>query len=115
MKKIKYIFILCLMNLFSFSNKAMAAPNCKTTIGGDLTIFIKDLFDMIKWIALAVGIALGMLDFFKAITGKDDDLKKAAQKFVKRLIGIVALFILPVILDWVLDISGIDHGGTCLE
>lgn len=115
MKKIKYIFIVCLISLFSFFNKVMAAPSCKTTIGGDLTIFVKDLFDMVKWIALALGIVLGMLDFFRAITGKDDELKKVAQKFAKRLIGIAVLFILPVILDWVLEISGIDHGGTCLE
>lgn len=116
MKKIKNIFLFCLLTFFSFTNKIMAAPSCSGTLGTDLTTFIIDLFDIIKWIALALAIALGMLDFFKAITGgKDDALVKAAKQFAKRLIAVAALFILPLLLNWLLKMSGIDHGGTCLE
>ena len=92
------------------------AADCKEVVGSNIADFIIDLFDMIKWVALAVGIALSMLDFFKAITGgKDDALIKTAQKFAKRLIAIVILFILPPLLNWLLEISGVPHGGTCLE
>ena len=116
MKKLKNIFTICFLSFFSFINKIIAATPCKTVVGGRITQFIIDLFDTIKWVALALGIALGMLDFFKAITGgKDDALSKAAQRFAKRMIAIVILFILPVLLNWILGISGVDHGGTCLE
>lgn len=116
MKKIKNIFLFCLITFFSFFNKVMAATDCKTVVGDDIAEFIIDTFNMIKWIALALAIVLGMLDFFKAITGgKDDALSKAAQKFIKRLIAVVILFILPILLNWLLEISGVDHGGTCLE
>ena len=115
MKKIKHILLFSFLSFFSFSKRIMAATNCETVVGSDIAKFMIELFDMIKWIALALGIALGMLDFFKAITGgKDDALGKAAQKFGKRLIGIVILFILPVLLEWLLEISGVDNGGTCL-
>lgn len=115
MKKFKNIFLLCFFTFFSFFNKVMAATDCKKVVGGDIALFIVDTFNMVKWIALALAIVFGMLDFFKAITGgKDDALSKAAQKFVKRLIAVVALFILPVLLEWILGISGVDHGGTCL-
>lgn len=124
MKKIKNIFLIMCLSFFSFSNRIMAATDsnkittatdCKQVVGG-VDVFIVDLFNMVKWVALALAIALGMLDFFKAITGgKDDDLAKAAQKFMKRLIAVVALFILPVLIEWILDISGVPHGGTCLD
>lgn len=116
MKKIKNIFWIFMLSFFSLSRKILAATDCKQVVSDGVADFIIDLFDMIKWIALALGIVLGMLDFFKAITGgKDDALSKAGQKFVKRLIAIVALFILPVLLEWLLEISGIEHGGTCLD
>ena len=116
MKKIKNIFVFCLLTFFSFTNKIMAAPSCSGILGSDLTTFIVDLFDIVKWIALALAIVLGMLDFFKAITGgKDDALSKAAKQFAKRLVAVAVLFILPLLLEWILEISGIDHGGTCLD
>lgn len=116
------LFVFCNVFLFSNFNKILAdetkvnATNCKGLLGSDIVKFITDLFNMVKWIALALGLVLGMLDFFKAITGgKDGALKEAGQRFVKRLIGIVFLFILPIILDYVLDISGVSNGGTCLN
>lgn len=116
MKKLKNSFVFFFLSFFSLSRKIMAATDCKEVVGENIADFIIDLFDIIKWVALAVGIALSMLDFFKAITGgKDDALTKTAQKFAKRLIAIVILFILPLLLDWLLDISGVEHGGTCLE
>ncbi len=115
MKKIKNTFMFFFLSFFSLTGRIMAATDCKQVVGSNIAEFLKDLFDMVKWVALAIGIVLGILDFFKAITsGKDDSLKKAGQNFAKRLIAIVILFILPLLLDWILDISGVDHGGTCL-
>lgn len=115
MKKFKNIFIFSFLSFFSFYNRALAAADCKKTVGSSVAEFIVDFFMMIRWIALALAIVLGILDFFKAITGgKDDALKKAGQTFAKRIIAVAILMILPQLLEWILDISGIDHGGTCL-
>lgn len=116
MKKIKKICLFTILSFFSLFNKVNAAKSCEDAVSQPVATFFVDLFNMIKWIALALALVLGMLDFFKAITGsKDDELSKSAQKFGKRLIAVVVLFILPYILEWILDISGIDHGGTCLS
>lgn len=113
MKKLNRIYLFICLFCLSFSNKVYAAASCDSVLGGDIVTFLVDIFDMVKWISLALCIVLSMLDFFKAI-GKDDELSKVAQKFVKRLIAVVALFILPILLNWILDISGVNHGGTCV-
>ena len=126
-KKVFFIYSLFLLNLSRVSASVILdttttsknvtdATNCEELVGSSIVAFVKDLFDMIKWIALAIGLVLGMLDFFRAITsGEEGALKKSAAKFVKRLIGIVILFILPVVLEYILNISGVSHGGTCLN
>jgi len=92
------------------------ATDCEELVGANIVLFLTDLFNMVKWIALALGLVLGMLDFFKAITSSDEGaLKKAAINFVKRLIGIVILFILPIVLEYILEFSGVSNGGTCLN
>lgn len=113
MKKLGKIYLIVCLTVFSFSNRVYAAASCESVVGSSIVDFIVDIFNMVKWISLALCVALSMLDFFKAI-GKDDELPKVAQKFVKRLIAVVVLFILPILLNWVLDISGIEHGGTCI-
>lgn len=113
MKKLKSMCVIICLSFFSFFNRVYAAASCDSVLGSSIVEFIVDIFDMVKWISLALCIALSMLDFFKAI-GKDDELPKVAQKFVKRLIAVVVLFILPILLEWILDISGVEHGGTCI-
>ena len=52
-------------------------------------------------------IVLGILDFIKAIgSDKEDEMKKAQGRFVKRLIAAVLIFIIPFIIEFVLDKMG---------
>ena len=115
--KFLFMYALLILNLNKVSALTLdGATDCKKLVGAEIVEFITDLFNMVKWIALALGLVLGMLDFFKAVAASDDGaLKKSATKFVKRLIGIVILFILPILLEYILDISGVSHGGTCLN
>lgn len=67
---------------------------------------ISIVYNVLKWmkyIAPVLVIILSMIDFIKALASQDNDaMKKAQQKFVKRLVSAVILFLLPLIIDYVL-------------
>jgi len=80
----------------------------------DFGQLLQDIFLFIKVLAPILLIALSSLDYIKAIASKDaDELKKANERFIKRLIAAVALFLLPFILDFVFDIFGVYDMQTC--
>ena len=66
--------------------------------------FIANILKWLKYIAPVLAIILGILDFVKAIASQsDDEMKKAQGKFVKRLIAAALLFIVPFIIEFILD------------
>ena len=53
-------------------------------------------------------IALGITDFLKVLlSGEDKEYKECGKKFIKRLLALVVLQLLPYILFFVIDISGV--------
>ena len=51
---------------------------------------------------------LGILDFVRALlAGDDKGFKEAWQRFIKRLIAAVVVILLPVLVTFLLDISGV--------
>lgn len=74
------------------------------------TSIISMIYNVLKWgkyIAPALIIILTMLDFIKAIASQnDDDMKKAQSKFIKRLIIAALLFLLPLIINFILQTFG---------
>lgn len=82
-----------------------ADVNCNGIIGPELLSFIKKIFRWIQIIAPIFVIIMGAVEFAGAVLQDDKDaLKKATSKFTKRLIVAVALFFIPIILSFVLDI-----------
>ena len=66
--------------------------------------FIANILKWVKYVAPVLVIILGILDFIKAMAAQNDDqMKKAQGKFVKRLIAAALLFIIPFIIEFVLD------------
>jgi len=65
---------------------------------------------------LVLVIVLGILDFINdEARGEADQMKKSGSSFLKRIIAVVILFLLPVIVELVLnliEIYGAD--STCL-
>jgi len=84
---------------------------------GDFNEFgqlLQDVFTFIKVAAPILLIALSSLDYIKAITSKDaDELKKANERFIKRLVAAVVLFLLPFILDLTFELFGVYDMQTC--
>ena len=67
--------------------------------------FTDKLLNWIKYIIPAIVIVLGILDFVKAIASeKDDEMKKAQARFIKRLIAAALIFIVPFIIEYILDV-----------
>lgn len=86
-------------------------------------IFTSDIKDMIstalKYPRIIVPILLilfGTLDFAKAvISSKEDEMKKAQSKFIRRLIAGVAVFLVPVFIDVIISFSNLVWEGMGYE
>lgn len=77
-----------------------------------LILFIANIVKWIKYIIPVIVIVLGILDFIQAIAAdKDDMMKKAQGRFVKRLIAAALIFIIPFIIEFVLDKMGFSSNG----
>jgi len=81
-------------------------------ISGRLIQFIGKVVKWMKYIVPVIVIVLSMLDFIKA-TGadKEDEIKKAQNKFIRRLIIAALIFIVPFIIEFVLNKMGFDASG----
>ena len=77
-----------------------------------LLAFISNIMRWMKYILPAIVILLGIIDFIKAIaSSKDDEMKKAQGRFIKRLIAAALVFIIPLIIEFVLDIMGFGYNS----
>lgn len=72
-----------------------------------IVVFINNILKWVKYIIPAIVVVLGIIDFIKAIVSdKDDEMKKAQGRFVKRLIAAALIFIIPFIIGFILDKMG---------
>ena len=87
--------------------------DCDGLFSGEFGKFLKDAWRLIKFVVPILIIGLAIADFVKAISSQDEnEIKKAANKLVKRLVIGVLLFVLPLIIDFLLNMAGIEF-GTC--
>ena len=88
------------------NNQDSDALKCEDMFDGDLDKMLDNAYTVMRIAAVALTLILGMLDFAKAIWSNDQDgLKKAQQKFVKRLIAMVVIVILPFIIDPIIKLA----------
>lgn len=79
--------------------------NCEGIIGEEMLDFINKIFTWIKIIAPIIVVIMGSVEFAGAILQDDKDaMKKAANKFIKRLIVAVAIFLIPTLMEFLLNI-----------
>ena len=79
---------------------------------GKLISWIANIIKWGKYLVPVIVIVLGILDFIKAIAAdKEDEMKKAQGRFVKRLIAAALIFIVPFIIEFILDKMGFDAFG----
>ena len=75
---------------------------------GELVKILRQIYMYIKIIIPVLIIGLGIADLLKSLgTGKDDDLKKAINKFAKRIILAIVFILVPIIISILINISGV--------
>lgn len=71
---------------------------------GSLGVLASELFKILQIISILLLIIFGMKDFAAAMmSGDSSAVSKAFQSFIKRIVVIVILFLLPVFINWILD------------
>ena len=74
--------------------------------------WIRISLNFVKYIALILVIVLGTIDFIKAAgSGEPDAMKKAGQSFIKRVVAVIILFLLPMIVELILHLINL-YGST---
>lgn len=89
--------------------------DCNNIFQNEFGEFLKSIYDLVKFAVPIIILGFAIVDFLKALASQDDnEVKKATNKLVKRLIIGVLIFVIPTILDFVLKIAGIDFGVCAL-
>lgn len=89
--------------------------NGECGFSGRLLSFFANILRWIKYILPVIVIVFGILDFMKAMgADKEDEMKKAQQRFIRRLIAAALVFIVPLILEFILDKMGFGYDSCGL-
>lgn len=82
------------------------SDKCEDLISEDLMNLINKILKYVRIAVPLLIIVLGMMDFGRAVlASKEEEMKKAQSAFVKRLIIGVAIFLLPTIINLLLDLA----------
>ena len=69
--------------------------------------------NFVKYAALILVIVLGTIDFIKAAaSGEPDSMKKAGQSFIKRVVAVIILFLLPMLVELILNLIDLYGANT---
>ena len=75
---------------------------------------VTKLLHYIKILGPSLAIALGTIDFVKAIVTSDEkSMKETQKKFVNRLIAAILLFFVPLIVQVLLNLFGFTTNIAC--
>ena len=112
MKKIfiSLIIVICLTIPFSnvlaldLADGVQILANCEV-VDGELNEWLKNAFKFVQYVGIAIAFVLTAMDFIQVIGGsKDDDLKNAFNRAMKRVIAVILLLLTTVIVSFVIDI-----------
>ena len=84
---------------------------CSKYFTQDLIDLLQDVFDVIKFVDVVMVVVLSIVTFTQAIVKGGDDLKKAVNITLKRVIIGVAIFFIPTLINFIFDTIGLY--GTC--
>lgn len=84
---------------------------------GELNAWLKNAFKFVQYAGLALAVVLTTLDFIQVIGGsKDDDLKNAFNRTVKRVIAVILLLLTGVLVGFIIDIvAPVSDIPNCVE
>ena len=78
--------------------------SCEDLFGEEISGYISLAWGLVKIAVPIILIIFGTIDFAQAIfSGKEDNMKKAQAKFIKRIAIAIVIFIIPLILGLLLE------------
>ncbi len=93
---------------------------CESVLGdindeSSVAWLLQKLLNYIKILGPTIALALGSIDFVKAIISSDDEqMKKTEVKFIKRVVAALVLFFIPLLVSVLLGMFGITtDNATC--
>ncbi len=111
----------CVMNCLNFDRDkaewdswfSISADNTKKCgLSARLLAWIINIVKWVKYIAPVLVILLGIFDFIRAIaSSKDDEIKKAQGRFIRRVIAAALIYLVPTILIFVFEKMGFKFNG----
>ncbi len=124
-KRTMIIFMMICFLVFPISTRALSPSlvqvgACEDTLLGSPTDensiawIVQQILDAIKIVGPVLVLVLSSLDFAKVIlSGDDQDMAKAQKKLITRVLLAGALFLLPFLVSFLLDLFGLTSSGTC--
>lgn len=79
---------------------------CSNLLSEDLVDYLQTAYTIIKVGSIVIMIVMSMLDIAKTITSSKDDLMAAVVKWVKRLVILIIILMLPAVIDMIGDMIG---------
>lgn len=80
--------------------------NCADLVGEEIAGYFKVIWNLVKIGVPILLIALGTIDFTQAtFAGKEDEMKKAQGKFIKRIIIAAIIYLVPTLIGFLLKIA----------
>lgn len=76
--------------------------DCETLLGDDLVNKIKSYLNIVKIAIPIIVIALGTVDFTKAVFSGEEEMKKAQKQFITRIAIAILIYLTPTILHLLL-------------
>lgn len=116
MKKIKVILLILAILLLP-KNVFAAEATCKVLFSGEFGLLLGQAFNLIKFAVPILIIGLGIVDYVKALAAQNqDEMKKATNKLIKRLMIGVVIFLLPTLIEFLLGLAGYGlNDGHCFD
>lgn len=105
------------LNAMNSTSESLPANECEYILGdpnkaGDFAYYLNITFRFIKFAAPILLICVTIFDYIKAISASDGDaIQKTNKKTLTRLIFTLLIFMLPIIINAILNLTGVQ--GTC--
>ena len=118
------LFAFALFFVFTMFTNAAAAATSKCVLGEQTTKDVKGVLKIFNIVAPLALLGFTIVDAVKAVNSggtfhftNDGDMtsQKLTSRFVKRLIGVLLLFILPTLINWLFIFIGIWGEGEGCE
>lgn len=82
-----------------------STSECEYVLGNEFNTWLKNAFRFAQFASIGLAVVLTAFDFVKVVAGsKEDDLKNAFSRTIKRIIAVILLLLTTVLVGFVIDI-----------